>query len=52
MNSLTELVPPGTSPVAPKSPYGDMTVPPFPHRGDSNEMSLEDEQLAGEGKGL
>lgn len=51
VTSLTELLP-GTSPGGPKSIDGDMVVPPSPHRGDSNEMSLEEEQLAGKGKGL
>lgn len=50
VNSLTDLLP-GTSPGGPKSIDGDMVVPPSPHRGDSNEMSLEEEQLAGKGKG-
>ena len=53
VNSIGELVPPGTSPVAPKSPDVDGTVPPFPaNRRESNEMSLEEEQLAGVRKGL
>ena len=50
VSSIGELVPPGTSPVMPKTPDGEM--PPFPHREDGNEMSLEEEQLAGQGKGL
>jgi len=51
VNSLGELIPPGTSPVIPKSP--DTEMPPgFPRRGDANEMSLEEEQLVNEGKGL
>ena len=53
MNSIGELVPPGTSPVAPKSPDVDATMPKFPlNRRESNEMSLEEEQLAGVRKGL
>ena len=42
--SLGELVPPGSSPVAPKSP--DTERSSFPLRVDGNEMSLEEEQLA------
>lgn len=53
MNSIGELVPPGTSPVVPKSPDVDVTMPQFPaKRRESNEMSLEEEQLAGVRKGL
>ena len=53
VNSIGELVPPGTSPVAPKSPDVDATIPPFPaNRRESNEMSLEEEQLVGVRKGL
>ena len=53
VNSLGELVPPGTSPMAPKSPDVDVTMPQFPaDRRESNEMSLEEEQLAGVRKGL
>lgn len=52
MNSIGELVPPGTSPVVPKSPDVDVTMPQFPARRESNEMSLEEEQLAGVRKGL
>ena len=53
MNSIGELVPPGTSPVAPKSPDVDVAMPQFPaNRRESNEMSLEEEQLAGVKKGL
>ena len=52
MNSIGELVP-GTSPVAPKSPDVDVAMPQFPaNRRESNEMSLEEEQLAGVKKGL
>ncbi|XP_020631979.1 C-Jun-amino-terminal kinase-interacting protein 4-like [Orbicella faveolata] len=48
VNSIGELVPPGTSPVAPKSPDVDVSMPQFPaNRRESNEMSLEEEQLAG-----
>jgi len=43
-SSLGELVPPGSSPVAPKSPDPEMSS--FPLRVDGNEMSLEEEQLA------
>ncbi|XP_068752678.1 C-Jun-amino-terminal kinase-interacting protein 4-like [Montipora capricornis] len=42
-NSVGELVPPGTSPLAPKSP--DTEMPPFPLRVEGNEMSLEEENL-------
>lgn len=53
VNSIGELVPPGTSPGAPKSPDVDATMPQFPaNRRESNEMSLEEEQLAGVKKGL
>ena len=52
-NSIGELVPPGASPGAPKSPDVDATMPQFPaKRRESNEMSLEEEQLAGVKKGL
>lgn len=47
-NSVGELVPPGTSPLAPKSP--DTEMPPFPLRVEGNEMSLEEEQLANAAK--
>ena len=50
VNSLGELVPPHTSPHLCKSP--DSEMPPFPLRVDGNEMSLEEEQLANEAKGL
>jgi len=53
VNSIGELVPPGTSPVALKSPDVDVSMPQFPaNRRESNEMSLEEEQLAGVRKGL
>ena len=49
VNSIGELVP-GTSP---KSPDVDVAMPQFPaNRRESNEMSLEEEQLAGVKKGL